>query len=261
MARKILLLALCAGGCAGRFDLHHGVCPRPATSADAESVQQDVGVLPIDVPAGEEGLRALISVDDPWQETNRSIYAFNWAFDEYIFLPVVDTYIDVVPEVLRDRVHDFFSNIGELFTFANLLLQARLGPAGETAFRFGVNTGLGFFGFVDVASDGGMPKYQEDFGQTLGCWGVGTGPYMVLPVLGPSNARDTSAALVDRAAYWIVDPLRFFPIEDSDIAFTSGEVVDTRANIDFRYHETGSPFEYEYVRLLYTTKRLADLRR
>jgi phospholipid-binding lipoprotein MlaA len=203
----------------------------------------------------------MVDIDDPLERFNRQVYAFNYEFDRLVFLPVVDAYEFVLPQVIRDRINDFLANFDDVVTAANLLLQARPGRAAQTLFRVGINLGLGFFGTVDVASAVGMVRYSEDFGQTLGYWGTTDGPYLVLPLLGPSNARDASGTVVDS---FVIDPLGLLSNLNSDIApysyaRTSVNAVDTRANTPFRYFETGSPFEYDYVRLLYTRKRELDI--
>lgn len=209
----------------------------------------------------ERTVAEMVDIYDPIEGINRQVYAFNYEFDRLIFLPVVRTYKFVLPQVIRDRINDFLANFDDVVTAANLLLQARPGPAAQTVFRVGVNLGLGFFGIVDVASAVGMARYSEDFGQTLGYWGTTDGPYLVLPILGPSNARDASGIVVDSFA---IDPLGVLSNVKSDIApyaytRTGVNAVDTRANVAFRYQDTGSPFEYDYVRLLYTRKRELDI--
>ena len=149
---------------------------------------------------------SFIAVDDPWEGLNRRIYKFNAQADRWVLLPVVDAYTTVVPLPIRDRVSDFFANIGSLVTFANQVLQLKFEGAFETAMRFGANSLLGMFGLVDIATPMGLPRYDEDFGKTLGSWGFEGGPYLVLPILGPSNVRDTVGIVTDTAAFAIVDP-------------------------------------------------------
>lgn len=237
----LLLLALLAG-CATPVPFREGDPP-----------------LPERPPA--ETLAELIKVYDPLEGLNRQIYAFNYEFDRLVFLPVVDAYETVLAEPLRDRIHDFLGNLRDIVTFANLVLQARPGRALQTAFRVGVNSGLGFFGMVDIASAVGMKRYREDFGQTLGYWGVTKGPYLVIPVIGPANVRDASGYVVDSL---FLDPLGLLANLKTGLApyawaRTSVDAVDTRATTPFRYYGTGSPFEYDYVRLLYTRKRELDI--
>lgn len=126
--------------------------------------------------------------------------------------------------------------------------------------QFLVNTTIGVLGFFDVASRFDFPKHNEDFGQTLGVWGAGEGPFLVLPFLGPSNVRDGIGLGMD---WFVRSELRdeLDMKEREEIALDVLRAIDTRANIAFRYYETGTPFEYEWVRLLYTTKRRMDIER
>lgn len=130
---------------------------------------------------------------DPIEPFNRSVSKFNDAADRVVLKPIATGYVQLVPELVRTGVNNFFSNLGDAWTFVNSVLQLKPQEAGETAIRFGVNTFLGLGGLLDIASEAGIPKHKEDFGLTLGRWGVGTGPYIVLPLLGPSTLRDTVA--------------------------------------------------------------------
>lgn len=201
---------------------------------------------------------SFIAVDDPWEGMNRNLYAFNALADRWVLLPVVDVYTDVVPWPFRDRISDFFANIGSLVTFANQILQLKFEPAFETAMRFGANSTLGMLGFVDIATPMGLPRYQEDFGQTLGYWGVRGGPYMVLPILGPSNVRDTAGLVTDTAAFAIIDPFGASSIQTQYPAILATDIVNARYVQPFRYFESGSPFEYDLVRFVYTKKRQVE---
>ena len=117
-----------------------------------------------------------------------------------MLLPLVNAYRFVTPEFVRNRIADFFSNLTEIPTFANAVLQLKPQTAGRAALRFINNVLLGFGGLYDIAGDqGGVPQLREDFGQTLGYWGAGAGAYLVLPVLGPSNVRDATGLAVDSA--------------------------------------------------------------
>lgn len=208
--------------------------------------------------AGEQR-RSPIYVDDPLEGVNRRIYKFNALADRYVLLPIVDTYEYIVPLVLRDRVSDVFANIDNLTTFANQILQLRFKEAFETALRFGANTTFGFLGLVDIATPMGLPRYSEDFGQTMGYWGVGNGAYLVLPILGPSNVRDTLGYGVDSAAFALVDPIGVSSFESNHPPVLALDAIDTRYTQSFRYYESGSPFEYDLVRFLYTKKREVEI--
>jgi phospholipid-binding lipoprotein MlaA len=195
-----------------------------------------------------------IDVYDPIEPVNRAIYQFNAVFDDYVFLPIVDAYELVTPDFVEERVSDFFSNLLEIPTFANSVLQLKGERAGRALTRFVVNS-MFTLGFYDLAGARGIAPMREDFGQTLGHWGVGNGPYLMIPVLGPSSLRDGTGILVDLGSYYFA-----FPTEVTDtLAYKAGIYglypIDRRRGIDFRYYQTGSPFEYELVRLLYTQRR------
>ncbi len=152
-----------------------------------------------------------------------------------------------------------FENITEIMSFLNELLQIEFVDAGKTALRFGLNTTVGVLGFFDPAKHVGLPQDKEDFGQTLGSWGVGNGPYIVLPILGPSNLRDTTGLIVDSAAFSALDPFNIAEFKKDYPAIYALQSVDTRASIDYRYHKSGSPFEYELIRYLISKKRELDI--
>lgn len=197
-------------------------------------------------------------ISDPWEGFNRSMYRFNYRFDKYAFLPVVNGYKAITPDFLEQGIHNFFLNLEDITTFFNSILQLSATKTVQTTGRFLVNTTVGLLGFIDVASRLDMPKHDEDFGQTLGHWGVGNGPFLVLPLLGPSNVRDGVGLGVDWLVYTaVIDEL---DMKDSEeLALSIMKAIDTRATTAFRYYETGTPFEYEWVKLLYTTKRNMDI--
>lgn len=209
--------------------------------------------------AGEGNKTSFIAVDDPWEGLNRRVYKFNAQADRWVLLPLVDAYTTVVPLPIRDRVSDFFANIGSLVTFANQVLQLEFEGAFETAMRFGANSLLGMFGLVDIATPMGLPRYNEDFGKTLGYWGLDGGPYLVLPILGPSNVRDTAGTVTDTAAFAVVDPFGASSIQSRYPAIMATDIVNARYVQPFRYFESGSPFEYDLVRFLYTKKRQVEI--
>lgn len=199
-----------------------------------------------------------IDVYDPIEPLNRAIYQFNAVFDDYVFLPIVDAYELVTPDFVEERVSDFFSNLLEIPTFANSLLQLKGERAGRAATRFVVNT-MFTLGLYDLAGARGIEPRREDFGQTLGHWGLGAGPYLMIPVLGPSSLRDGTGTLVDLGSYYFL-----FPTEVTDTLAYKAAVyglypIDLRRGIPFRYYQTGSPFEYELVRLLYTQRRKFEI--
>ncbi|MGP1715890.1 MAG: MlaA family lipoprotein [Methylophilus sp.] len=134
---------------------------------------------------------------DPLEGVNRGIYKFNDVVDQYAMKPVAKAYKAVTPTPVRTGISNFFNNLGTLTTVVNDLLQLKFAQAFTDAGRFVINTTFGIAGFIDVASKDNIPKHQEDFGQTLGHWGVGSGPYLVLPILGPSTVRDAGGLAFD----------------------------------------------------------------
>lgn len=130
---------------------------------------------------------------DPLEPWNRGVYKFNDAVDRAVLKPVAIAYQESTPEMLRKGVGNFFSNLEDAWTMVNGVLQLKGQVAAESLTRFWVNTFMGLGGVLDVASEMQIPRHNEDFGQTLGYWGVGAGPYLMLPLLGPSTVRDTAA--------------------------------------------------------------------
>ncbi|MGD8614245.1 MAG: VacJ family lipoprotein [Gammaproteobacteria bacterium] len=198
-------------------------------------------------------------ISDPLEGLNRRIYRFNYYFDRYLFLPAVRTYKAVTPDIVETGFHNFFRNLQDVTTLINSILQLSPEKTLHTLTRLSLNSTVGLLGFIEIADD--VPRSDEDFGQTLGHWGVGTGPYLVLPILGPSSLRDGVGYGVDwavRTALWDA-ATDFETWQDWAITILWG--IDVRAHVAFRYYETGSPFEYELVRMLWTTKRQLDVER
>ena len=134
---------------------------------------------------------------DPMESFNRGVFAFNEGLDRAVLKPAATVYRDVTPQLIRTGVGNFLGNLDDAWSSINSLLQFKLRNAVENFMRFGVNTTFGLFGVLDVASEMQIERHSEDFGQTLGSWGVGTGPYLVLPLFGPSTLRDAVALPVD----------------------------------------------------------------
>ncbi|MDY6850267.1 MAG: VacJ family lipoprotein [Geoalkalibacter sp.] len=201
-----------------------------------------------------------IKVFDPLERVNRLVYQFNYYFDVYVFLPTVDGYRRVMPDYAEDRISNFFDNVLEINNLANCILQLKPKAIGITAARLVVNSTVGVLGLWDPASGWGLPRQEEDLGQTLGYFGIGNGPYLVLPVLGPSNLRD---ALGKGGDLWIFNEVDPFNFENNpfwiSLTYNTLNAIDTRKRTPFRYYSTGSPFEYEWIRLLYTEKRFLQI--
>ncbi|WP_320170760.1 VacJ family lipoprotein [Maridesulfovibrio sp.] len=217
--------------------------------------------------AGKEADLDFLEVHDPLGTMNRYIYSFNAEFDRTIYLPAVGIYTMVLPSPVRKGVSNAINNLNEVKSFTNGILQA----SGERTFtalsRFVINSSIGLLGIMDIAKDMGLPSKETGFADTLGVWGVPPGQYLVLPLLGPSNVRDTVGwtgdfALLWYEMNWVYD---LAGIEEGRTAIGIGEAtirgLNLRANVPFRYYQTGSPFEYDLIRFLYTTKRELDLKK
>jgi len=137
---------------------------------------------------------------DPWESMNRSVFSFNDKLDRAVLKPVATAYRYVVPDPLQKGVHNFFGNLGDVWSAVNNALAGRRQETGDSVGRVVVNTTLGIFGIFDVASDMKIPRHKADFGTTLGRWGIQPGPYVVLPVLGPATLREVVALPVDYRA-------------------------------------------------------------
>jgi len=234
----------------------------PASTAVAADTKE-TEIIPSErtIPHDESRIQ-FSNIPDPWEGWNRRVYAFNTQFDRYIFLPSVRGYQKVTPDPLEKGISNAFQNVGEVRTFLHSFLQLKPRSMGITLGRLVVNSTLGIGGLLDPASDMGLVLHREDFGQTLGHWGVGNGPYLVLPIFGPSNARDTGGMLGDYALTMLA--YEAIGLNDSDqfalrSSITVLRALDMRANLAFRYYETGSPFEYELVRYLYTQLRRVEI--
>ncbi|MHA6880717.1 VacJ family lipoprotein [Ralstonia pseudosolanacearum] len=164
---------------------------------------------------------------DPIEPFNREVFRINDDLDKGVLKPVAQTYVDVVPSPARTAVSNFFSNAGDVYSAVNNLLQLKGTAALEDTMRVAINTVLGLGGLIDIASDAGLPKHKEDFGQTLGVWGVPAGAYIVWPLLGPSTVRDTAGFLVD----WQLDPLTYFNNSAVTYSLAALRVVDARAGL------------------------------
>ena len=241
---SILVLAMSLVACSS------GPTPQPQATDYPEPVFAAKRLLPPDHAD-------ITAVYDPWEGMNRRIYIFNYHFDQIVFLPVVRGYETVVPGVARTGVHNFFNNFEDVSTMFNSILQLSPNKFFQSTGRVVVNSTVGLFGLVDVASKMEIPRPEEDFGQTLGYWGAAQGPYLVIPFLGPSNLRDGLGKIPDVYVQSAVkDEVLSDPV---NLGATILYPIDTRANTAFYYYENGSAFEYEMVRWLFSTKREVDV--
>ena len=190
---------------------------------------------------------------DPFEPVNRVIYEFNDGFDKAVAKPAAEVYRAVLPNVVRTGIGNFFSNLNDVIVALNDLLQGKMPEAINGAGRVAVNTTLGVLGFMDPATELGVEKRNEDFGQTLGYWGLGDGPYLVLPFLGPSNLRDTVGWVGDTYAWpgTYVDPSR-----DRNVLIGL-RFINTRADLleASRLLETAALDPYEFLRDAYLQRR------
>ena len=153
-------------------------------------------------------------INDPFEDLNRDIFIFNEKLDEKLLKPAALTYRKVTPQFARTGVTNFFNNLEEIDTTINQVLQGEIKYAFNDAGRFVINSTIGLFGLIDVASKMGLEKHEEDFGQTLGVWGFDSGPYIMIPFLGPSNPRD----LLSRPISSFLSGT--FAMEDNDVKIT-----------------------------------------
>ncbi|MGZ5269127.1 MAG: MlaA family lipoprotein [Ramlibacter sp.] len=164
---------------------------------------------------------------DPLEPFNREVTKFNEGVDSVVLKPTATLYREKVPPLMRTGVSNFFGNLGDAWSSVNSLLQFKLQNAAEDWMRFSFNTVFGLGGVLDIASEMNIERHREDFGQTLGRWGVPAGPYVVLPLLGPSTLRDTAALPVD----WQGDPLYHFSPTGTRDSLYGLRLVDVRANL------------------------------
>ena len=193
---------------------------------------------------------------DPWEPMNRAVFGFNESVDDYVFKPVAKGYKWIMPDPLEAAVGNVFSNFNDIPVTLNNLLQLKFNNALTSSMRLLVNTTFGLGGIVDVASDIGLEKHDEDFGQTLGYHGVASGPYLVLPFLGPSSTRDAGGRVLDIAS----DPVfigSFFVAPFIGPIVAGTRVVDTRAGL-LKSEKTlneAALDKYDFVRDAYLQRR------
>jgi phospholipid-binding lipoprotein MlaA len=226
----VLGLLLCCGGCAATTS---------ATSTTADDADTE---------------------HDPAEPVNRAIFKVNMAADHAVMRPVAEAYTDHVPEEVQKGIHNVVQNLKEPAVAVNDVLQGNVTQAWQSMQRLAVNSTVGVAGIFDVASQLGLPPHKADFGQTLAVWGVGEGPFVELPLLGPSNARDTVGTAVDMA----LNPLTFVggaPATYAGVATGSANVVDTRAQHlhDLDELERNSLDYYATLRSVYRQHRDAEI--
>ena len=164
---------------------------------------------------------------DPWENWNRKVFAFNEGLDMYVLKPVATAYANVVPQPVRRGVDNFFANAADAWSAVNNILQGKGQAAFEDVVRVTTNSFFGIGGIFDVASEIGIERHKEDFGQTLGRWGFGAGAYIVWPLLGPSTVRDSIALPLDRSA----SPALLINDGRTQFGLTALQIINTRANL------------------------------
>lgn len=190
---------------------------------------------------------------DPLEGFNRAVFAFNEGLDAVLIRPVAKGYETLLPSPVRVGVSNFYNNIGDLFISVNNLLQGKPVDAVGDAARFAFNSTFGMAGFLDIASEMGIEKHEEDFGQTFGRWGAGPGPYLVLPIYGPRNVRDTAGLVLD-VAFDPVSDAGHVPTRNS---LTALRLVNERANLlpADKIIEEAALDKYSYIRDAYLQRR------
>lgn len=190
---------------------------------------------------------------DPLEELNRATYSFNELMDRALFTPLAQGYQAITPAPVDRGVTNFFNNLGDIGSAANNLLQFKVGRAVSDLGRVAVNSTLGVLGLFDVASNLNLPRYNEDFGQTLGVWGFDPGPYIVLPLIGPSSVRDGAGFAVD----FLFDPVTYLEPESHRWYLWGLQVIDTRADLLDASRVLGEAAldPYSFVRDAYLQRR------
>jgi len=272
----VALLAASLGGCVSQSISIRSVPPEDPAAANAAAAESAAAFAAAVATANNEAdasggaaqgdqekLLPVTPADappmatyDPWERLNRFTYRFNARFDEAIFLPAANAYRRV-PSPIRSGVHNFFGNLSEVDSVINYTLQWRLKLGLRSLGRFVINSTIGIGGLFDTAAKLKLPGAPTGLSTTLAKWGMHPGPYLVIPLLGPSTLRDGIGFLGDYGTSYGID---LFKLYRGDVSWGLGTVnaVDQRANVNFRYYASGSPFEYETIRFLYVRKRLIE---
>ncbi|MDO6460292.1 VacJ family lipoprotein [Granulosicoccaceae sp. 1_MG-2023] len=191
-------------------------------------------------------------IHDPWMNYNRAVYNFNDKLDRYALQPVAKGYRAVTPDFIETGIGNFFRNIDDVTVAINALLQGKITQAGQDTARLLVNSTLGLAGFIDVAGMMGLEKHDEDFGQTLGVWGVAEGPYFVIPFLGPATVRSAGGRVGD----WYTDPLSYVKPTWARYGLVGGEFIDIRAQLLDASGLLATTFDpYTFMRDAYISNR------
>lgn len=191
---------------------------------------------------------------DPFEPLNRRIYYFNYHFDYWVGLPASKSYKFFLPQTIRTGVGNFFNNLYEPISAINGVLILDYKTVFTGIGRFFINTTIGVVGLFDVATLVKIPEHKVTLNDTLALYGIKDGPYLILPFLGPSDLRNAGSLLTTFILRAPLDPINVYGGSDTlwkDLTVKGLEAVDVRSEVDFQYYSLGTPFEYEYVRLLY----------
>ncbi len=208
-------------------------------------------------PTGKPEAAATAPSIDPWENWNRKVFAFNETLDVNVLKPVAETYRKVVPSLVRTGINNVLGNLRDVWSTANQFMQGKVQLGMEMGMRVLTNSFFGLGGLLDPASEMGLTKRSEDFGQTLGRWGLGSGPFVVLPLFGPSTLRDTAGLVVDLQ----VSPSRLPETANGRYGVTAIDLVNTRTNL----LATGSLIDqvaldkYSFIRDAYLARRRDEL--
>ncbi|WP_374567234.1 VacJ family lipoprotein [Ideonella sp.] len=242
-----IALALSGAARAGDGDM---AAPGPLLAAAASGAAPAPGDEAADKPAA----KPMPSKKDPFESWNRSVFSFNEAVDTALLKPVSQAYKNIVPEYVRTLIENVFGNVADAWSAVNHVLQGKFESSLQMGMRVATNSVLGFGGLLDIGTEIGLEKQPEDFGQTLGRWGMPSGPYVMLPVLGPSTLRDTAALPVDMQA----SPTSL--IDDTRaklLGVTLLQVVSTRAGLlgASRVLDDVALDKYSFLRDAYLSRR------
>lgn len=240
-----ILLAL--SGCAGA----RATMPTAAAGGDA-AAPADLAAIPPEERLPWE-MEEAAEDSDPYESFNRKVYRFNSAVDRAVLKPLARGYDRLLPDTVQRRIGNLFRNLAEPTVAINNLLQGKVHDAFAVTARFLANTTLGIGGLFDVASQAGVPRQQEDFGQTLAKWGAQPGPYIVLPFLGPRTVRDSFGLVAD----WYTDPVTYIDDESVRYSVRGLNLVDIRWQLmdASRVLEQATDDEYLFVREAYLQRR------
>ena len=191
---------------------------------------------------------------DPFEGFNRGVYSFNQTMDEILFDPIGNVYKAITPEIVDRGVTNFFSNLNDIAVVANGLLQFKINQALTDTLRFIYNSTFGVLGFFDISTPIGMPKHDEDFGQTLAVWGLGSGPYLMVPFFGPTTLRDATGFIVDRG---VLSPIFYLDSAEAKAGLLTLNYIDFKSDLLSTKKLIGDAAldEYEFVKNAYFEKR------